>query len=77
MQVPDTWEGWAMRILTTFLAIVLVAVWALMGQLSDLENFIEQSRVQRMTFQQQEVARQCAILERLGATETERARLQC
>lgn len=77
IHVPDTWEGWALRIMTVALVIVFVAVYVLLGKLADLEVFIAESRVQRTTFQQQELARQCTILSLLGSSRGEMEKLRC
>lgn len=75
--VPDSWEAWAMRILTIMLALVFAAMYVLLGKLGDLEVYIAESRVQRTTFQHQEQARQCTILSLLGSSRAEMEKLRC
>lgn len=77
MQVPDTWEAWAVRVLTVMLAIVLLAVYVLLGKIGDLEDFVNESRDQRILFQNEEAARQCAILVRLQVAPAELEDLRC
>lgn len=73
IQVPDTWEGWAVRILTIMLTLVLVSAYLLLDAIDDLQAYLAESRVQRATYQQAEAARECAILLLLSsASETER-----
>lgn len=82
--VPSTWEGWAVRVLTIAVVAALLACWILYGQLSvlirlttDQNAFIRESRAQRLVFQQQETARQCAALEELGLQVVQLKALQC
>jgi hypothetical protein len=78
VHVPDTWEGWVMRVMTIALVMVFVALYFLFGKLASLEDYITESRQQRTGYQQQELARQCALLyatQTLTAAELED--LQC
>jgi hypothetical protein len=77
VQVPDTWEAWAVRILTVAVSLVFVAAWFLSTQVRDVQLFMEDSRQQRTAFQQQEKARQCAILRGIGTSPAELRTLQC
>lgn len=77
IKVPDTWEAWAIRVLTVMLALVLVAEAILINQLASLGDYIQDSRQQRQSFQIEETARQCATLRALGTTPDTLRSLQC
>lgn len=75
--VPDTWEAWAIRVLTVMLTLVLISIGVLINQLADLSGYISESRSQRLSFQQEETARQCAMLRALGTTPDTLRSLRC
>lgn len=71
--VPDTWDGWAVRVLTMAVILTMATVWGLMirvGALSDQLNQVSSSisdgRADRQEYQQTELARQCTTLAKLG-----------
>lgn len=77
LAAPDTWEAWAQRVMTVCMALVLVASYLMLGALADVKDFQKDSRGQRLTFQQEETARQCAILRGQGLSDDELRRLRC
>lgn len=84
LHVPDTWEGWALRVMTVAIALVFVAISVLLGRIGslevkliDLETYIEQSRTERNAFQQENVARQCRTMQELGLSLEELRGLRC
>lgn len=84
IQVPNSWEGWVLRIMTIALVLVFVAVYILFGaisrlseQLGGLEGFVSDSRAQRTAFQNAEQARQCLALERMGVGLKDRGDVGC
>lgn len=77
VQVPDSWEAWAVRILTVAVVLVFAAAFYLSRQVASLQEYIGESRQQRTAFQQQEQARQCAILRAVGTSTSELRELKC
>lgn len=84
LRVPDTWEGWAMRVMTVAVVMVFVAVWWLAGQINSLSSqldgmggYIAESRAQRTAYQVEELARQCTTLSKVGVSVAERRALGC
>lgn len=91
IHVPDTWEGWVLRVMTAAIALVFAAIWILLGRIGtleaqlthldsklvDLETYIASSRSERNQFQEQNVARQCRILQELRLPAGEMGRLGC
>lgn len=82
--VPDSWEGWAIRVLTVAVILTLVTqavLGAAVARLTTLtveqSAFMRDSREQRVAFQQQETERQCEILRRQGATADQLKALKC
>lgn len=64
-EVPSTWEGWAMRVLTIGIVIVLIAAWLLAGKTAALSQQIRDGRNERNTFQVEQAVRVCALLRHL------------
>lgn len=62
VQVPDTWEAWAMRVLTMGIVVVLFAAWALMGRIAELQSQITSGRNERNAYQVEQTERVCALL---------------
>lgn len=77
VQVPDTWEAWAVRILTIAIMLVFVAVYYFSSQVTALQSYIAESRQQRTEYQQQELARQCTLLRSVGVSAAELRELKC
>lgn len=51
VSVPDTWEGWAIRVLTVAVVLTLAVQCLLWRELHAVHTYIEQSRVNREHFQ--------------------------
>lgn len=77
IHVPDTWEGWATRIITVAIALLFLAVAVLIGQINSLEDYLVESRQQRTAFQAEETARQCLALALLGSSQAELRKYRC
>jgi hypothetical protein len=77
LRVPDSWEAWAIRVLTVAIVFVFAAAFLLGGQVQELQDFVSESRTQRTQFQQEETARQCALLEAHGLTPERLEELKC
>ena len=75
--VPDSWEGWAVRILTVAVVLTLATQAFLGRMIADQNDFLRESRSQRTEFQLEETARQCAILSNQGETVTELKAMKC
>lgn len=77
VEVPDTWEGWATRVLTVAVVIVFIASIALVGMVRGLNAYVSESRSQRLVYQQQETVRQCAILVNQNVSAIRLRELKC
>ena len=89
--VPDSWEGWAVRILTIVVMLTFVTQWLLAQQIAQVETqvgelvrltqqqntFMNESRTQRQSFQSEETARQCQLLRELGTSQEDLRALRC
>jgi len=77
VDVPDTWEGWAMRVLTIAVVIMLLVSLTLISMVRGLSAYVSDSRQQRIQFQVEETARQCVILASQGISEAQLKALKC
>jgi hypothetical protein len=77
VEVPSTWEGWAMRVLTICTVLVLGAAIMIGRQVSGVMDFMEESRSDRTAFQQEQQQRTCVILEHFGLTQKQLEEVQC
>jgi cell shape-determining protein MreC len=75
--VPNTTDGWIMRILVALVALLFVAVSVLFGQISYLEDYTRESRQLRQEFEGEQIARTCELLHLAGVDATRRAELRC
>lgn len=67
VDVPSTWEGWVMRVMTVAVVILIIVSGTLLQLVLEQKSFSSDSRRQRLTFQQEETRRQCEILRFEGA----------
>lgn len=89
--VPNTWDGWATRVLTVAVVVnMALAIW-LAGKVATVDDqitetntltvnqndFMTQSRQQRTAFQGEETARQCETLRRLNTPSDVLRALRC
>ena len=60
--VPDTWDGWAIRVLTIAVIITLCSSWILITRIDDLSDQLHQGRVERTASQEAQTVRLCAVI---------------
>ena len=77
VQVPDTWEGWAMRILTIGIVLVLVAAFFLGQQVAALQDQVNSGRHERIAYQEEQTMRVCALMRVAGATPEDLRAAKC
>lgn len=84
VSVPTTWEGWAVRVLTVAVVLVIGIQAVLGAQLlklialtEDQNVFMNNSVNQRTAFQHEETARQCELLRHQNVTLTQLQSLGC
>lgn len=61
-ELPNTWDGWAMRIMTISVILVFCAAWVLFGQVRTLQEQLSVGRGERNTFQNQTTTRLCTLV---------------
>lgn len=77
VDVPNTWEGWAVRVLTMGVVLVLVvAIW-LLSALLVLQATANTARQERNDYQNIQTRRVCVILRLEQVSGPELRELQC
>lgn len=71
VEVPSSWEGWVMRVMTVSVVLMITTTLVLLQMVIGLRAYVSDSFADRRAFQEQEAARQCLILTRLGASDLE------
>lgn len=77
VDVPSTWEGWVMRVMTVSVIIMIAVSIVLLQLVLEQRSFSNVSRQQRQTFQSEETARQCELLRFDGASPDRLRDLKC
>lgn len=77
VEVPSTWEGWAMRVLTICTVLVLAASIMVFRQVSDVMNFMTESRADRTTYQIEQQRRMCYLLASSNVSPEKLREVQC
>jgi len=77
VEVPSTWEAWAMRVLTICTVLVLGAAVMITRQVTGVMDYMEDSRADRTAFQIQQQHRTCLLLENFGLTQAQLEEVQC
>jgi hypothetical protein len=77
VQVPDSWEGWAMRVLTIGIILVLGAAFVLGQQVSLLRDQVTNGRAERNAYQVEQTARVCTLFRASGVPEDELKAAKC
>ena len=62
VSVPDTWEGWVMRVMTVAVVITLSMCLILLQKTAELSQQITNGRAERNAFQTEQSERTCSIL---------------
>ena len=65
VSVPDTWEGWVMRVMTVAVVVTLSMCLILLQKTAELSQQITNGRAERNAFQQEQTERTCAVLRTL------------
>ena len=60
--VPSTWDGWAMRVMTISVVLVLASAWILFQRTEQLSEQLNVGRAERNAFQREQTERTCVIL---------------
>lgn len=76
-EVPSTWEGWVMRVMTVFVVLVLVAAVMLYHRVNALEKFIANSRSERNIEHEVQAERICVALVQLRVSPRTLERVEC
>ena len=62
VSVPDTWEGWVMRVMTVAVVITLSMCLILLQKTAELSDQINRGRAERNAYQTEQSERTCSIL---------------
>jgi hypothetical protein len=62
VQVPDTWEAWAVRVLTIAVVVTIGVAVILLQQTAELRSLIVNGRAERNTYQNDQTYRVCMLL---------------
>ena len=62
VSVPDTWEGWVMRVMTVAVVVTLAMCLVLLQKTAELSQQISNGRAERNSFQAEQSERTCSIL---------------
>ena len=77
VDVPDTWEGWAVRVLTIAVVLMIITTLYLTQQVAELHAYIQEGRAQRQEWQQVEAERVCVVLRQNGSNDSGLKELGC
>jgi len=75
--VPDTWEGWAVRVLTVAVILVFGAAMILLSQTASLREQVANGRSERTAYQEEQTVRVCQILRHLEVSSGELRDAKC
>ena len=62
VSVPDTWEGWVMRVMTVAVVVTLAMCLVLMQKTAELSDQVTRGRAERNAYQEIQTERTCAVL---------------
>lgn len=84
VKVPDTFDAWAVRVLTIAIIICIIsawsafaAAWTLNAQVEQLQSDVDVNAKNRMAFQYIQVDRACVLLRALSVSQEQLKETAC